>query len=272
LCQTCQEPHLETLPHKLTSQYYQDTFMKAHGRAPTWADAIAHCSEFTKSNWEKALREHDAWSEPEADVPVVMNLGGKQAVELTPLGESEAKSIRISELEACIDVLKTERAESEELLADARRRDADLNAKLDALRVDAAQSLLTIIYWKANNRAVFAACSLRIQELEAALQPYAAEGAKWHENFADDERPYCLLHSMIMGEETAATFTVGDLRHAGKVLKSQPPMEPEAATAELARLRRIEILAKDVLSHPHGSAEELDALATLNALLQKAAP
>lgn len=46
-------------------------------------------------------------------------------------------------------------------------------------------------------------------------------------------------------------------------------MQEQRALEELYRLRAIEAAARAIFQHPHGSAEELDAMAALNALLQK---
>lgn len=201
-CQFCGGGHQPDMPHNQHAAFYQAEFQKRHGRLPTWADAIAHCSESVRKAWMTALKEQDAWSEPEPNVPVVMHLGD---IELTPQGEAEVKDIRITELEVYVDVLET------------------------------------------------------------ALQPFAAEGAKWHESFGDDERPYCLLATMNPTGDTLATFTLGDLRRAAKLLKGRS----DRTVAEIARLRAVETAALAIFQHPHGSAEELDAMAALNALLQK---
>lgn len=36
-------------------------FYFEHGRWPTWADAMAHCSDEVKAAWEVALREGGHW-------------------------------------------------------------------------------------------------------------------------------------------------------------------------------------------------------------------
>ncbi len=45
LCVTCATKHDAIHPHNATSLFYQFRFANQHGRAPTWADAIAHLSE-----------------------------------------------------------------------------------------------------------------------------------------------------------------------------------------------------------------------------------
>lgn len=55
--------HEPELPHNQQSLYYQYYFYADHNRWPTWADAVAHCTEAMKSFWKEKLAEH--WSEPE---------------------------------------------------------------------------------------------------------------------------------------------------------------------------------------------------------------
>ncbi len=63
-CQVCAVKHHPNEPHNQQSLYYQMIFEGQIGRAPTWADAMAHCDDTTKAEWEAALRERNAWSEP----------------------------------------------------------------------------------------------------------------------------------------------------------------------------------------------------------------
>jgi hypothetical protein len=63
-CQICAAKHAPHQPHNAQSIYYQMTFQGMLGRAPTWADAVAHCSDQMKLLWEKELRIAGAWSEP----------------------------------------------------------------------------------------------------------------------------------------------------------------------------------------------------------------
>lgn len=60
-CQTCGREHDPALPHDAQRLYYQYAFYAEHGRWPTWRDAVAHCSEDIRSQWEKHLREAGAW-------------------------------------------------------------------------------------------------------------------------------------------------------------------------------------------------------------------
>ncbi len=62
-CQTCgQYPaHPVDQPHNADSLYYQYAFYGDHGRWPTWADAVAHCPEAIRAQWEQALRKHGVW-------------------------------------------------------------------------------------------------------------------------------------------------------------------------------------------------------------------
>lgn len=47
-CPECGVKHDPTYPHNNTSLYYQFKFYQDHGRWPTWADAMAHCSDEIK--------------------------------------------------------------------------------------------------------------------------------------------------------------------------------------------------------------------------------
>lgn len=70
-CQFCAVKHPPDQPHNAQSLYYQMVFNGAVKRAPTWADAIAHCEEPVRQAWEAELRRVKAWSEPPAgEAPV----------------------------------------------------------------------------------------------------------------------------------------------------------------------------------------------------------
>lgn len=57
LCQICGADHEQHLPHNRDSLYYQVAFQMQHGAYPTWADAMAHCSDEMKQLWTDALTE-----------------------------------------------------------------------------------------------------------------------------------------------------------------------------------------------------------------------
>jgi hypothetical protein len=58
LCQECAVKHEPDMPHDFWSLYYQTKFSLENRRAPTWEDAMAHCSEETKKTWKKALADN----------------------------------------------------------------------------------------------------------------------------------------------------------------------------------------------------------------------
>lgn len=62
-CQVCARnpAHPPGQPHNADSLYYKYAFYGEHGRWPTWADAIAHCSDETRALWEDALRCAGVW-------------------------------------------------------------------------------------------------------------------------------------------------------------------------------------------------------------------
>lgn len=64
LCPICAHEHPASEPHDAQTLYYQLRFNEHHGRWPTWADAIAHCSEDVRTLWREELQRIGAWSEP----------------------------------------------------------------------------------------------------------------------------------------------------------------------------------------------------------------
>jgi len=48
-------------PHDRNSLYYQTKFNMEHGFAPTWQDAMAHCTLEVQVKWERELRARGAW-------------------------------------------------------------------------------------------------------------------------------------------------------------------------------------------------------------------
>lgn len=57
-CPMCGVAHDPAQPHNCESLTYQYKFYDEHGRWPTWADAMAHCSPEVKEYWCKALAQH----------------------------------------------------------------------------------------------------------------------------------------------------------------------------------------------------------------------
>ena len=54
-CPTCAVKHDPGMPHNRDSLAYQYKFYDEHGRWPTWADAMAHCTPEVKAYWVDAL-------------------------------------------------------------------------------------------------------------------------------------------------------------------------------------------------------------------------
>ncbi len=70
-CQICAVDHEPEAPHNKDSLYYQMAFNGIVGRSPTWADAMAHCSDHVRKLWTAELKKRKAWSEPpEGEKPV----------------------------------------------------------------------------------------------------------------------------------------------------------------------------------------------------------
>jgi hypothetical protein len=63
-CQFCAHKHEPDQPHNATTLYYRMTFYGMIGRLPTWADAMAHCTEEVQEGWKRQLRIMKVWSEP----------------------------------------------------------------------------------------------------------------------------------------------------------------------------------------------------------------
>lgn len=55
VCQACAVDHPPEQPHNQQSLYWQYHFYGEHGRWPTWADAMAHCSEEIQTAWRQEL-------------------------------------------------------------------------------------------------------------------------------------------------------------------------------------------------------------------------
>lgn len=59
-CQECATKHEPEQPHNQQSLTYQYKFYDQHGRWPTWADAMAHCTDEIKTFWIEELKKHGA--------------------------------------------------------------------------------------------------------------------------------------------------------------------------------------------------------------------
>ncbi|MHB9144678.1 MAG: hypothetical protein ACYC5Y_05005 [Symbiobacteriia bacterium] len=55
VCQECAVEHDPEMPHNQQSLFFQYKFFNAHGRWPTWADAMAHCAPEMQTAWREAL-------------------------------------------------------------------------------------------------------------------------------------------------------------------------------------------------------------------------
>lgn len=63
-CQICARKHDPREPHDAQTTYYKVTFNGMVGRAPTWADAMAHCDEPIRRAWKAGLERSGNWTEP----------------------------------------------------------------------------------------------------------------------------------------------------------------------------------------------------------------
>ena len=55
-CRECGGSHSPDEPHNRDALRYQYTFYDAHGRWPSWADAMAHCAEAVRVSWTRELK------------------------------------------------------------------------------------------------------------------------------------------------------------------------------------------------------------------------
>lgn len=99
-CPVCAVEHEPSEPHNAQSLYYQMRFHGLHGRWPTWADAIAHCDEWTREVWRAAMRNHGSWSAPPPGVDVIAEPVAESLHQLVELG-SEPLVITIPSTEDC---------------------------------------------------------------------------------------------------------------------------------------------------------------------------
>lgn len=56
-CPECAAVHDPAMLHNQQSLAYQYRFYDQNGRWPTWADAMAHCTEDVKEQWAAALKK-----------------------------------------------------------------------------------------------------------------------------------------------------------------------------------------------------------------------
>ncbi len=68
-CPECGAFHQPEQPHNRDALRYQYTFYDAHGRWPTWADAMEHCAADVKADWKRELeaRGIDVGEAPEVE-------------------------------------------------------------------------------------------------------------------------------------------------------------------------------------------------------------
>lgn len=69
-CAVCATHHDANAAHNQMSLYYQYRFYGAHGRWPTWADAVAHLPQRIQDRWRECLMRTNMWSEPSDGQPI----------------------------------------------------------------------------------------------------------------------------------------------------------------------------------------------------------
>ena len=60
-CHMCAVAHSPGAPHNQQGLHWNYWFYRQHGRWPTWADAMAHCSDEVKKATIEVLKEAGAW-------------------------------------------------------------------------------------------------------------------------------------------------------------------------------------------------------------------
>lgn len=68
LCPACATRHAEVDPHNQQSLFWQMKFYQDNGRAPTWNDAMAHCTPQMKAAWRAELAKMGVVIEPEKEI------------------------------------------------------------------------------------------------------------------------------------------------------------------------------------------------------------
>ena len=77
-CQCCAVKHPPEHPHNQQSLYWQYWFWGQHGRWPTWADAMEHCTPDMKAFWVAELAKHNITVKLPNDQALPQPLGGAQ--------------------------------------------------------------------------------------------------------------------------------------------------------------------------------------------------
>lgn len=58
-CPECAVVHKPEMPHNQQSLFWNYNFFEQHGRWPTWADAMAHCTPEMQQHWIRELEKYD---------------------------------------------------------------------------------------------------------------------------------------------------------------------------------------------------------------------
>jgi hypothetical protein len=66
-CPACAVVHAPEQPHNQQSLFWLYHFMELHGRWPTWADALAHCTPEIRAHWVRELAKHGIEVPPAAE-------------------------------------------------------------------------------------------------------------------------------------------------------------------------------------------------------------
>ncbi len=83
-CQMCAVEHAPDEPHNRDSLFYGVRFLLAHGREPTWSDALAHISPVWRARWQAALTAMGGWKDLPDGVAPIAEPGGVEASDARP--------------------------------------------------------------------------------------------------------------------------------------------------------------------------------------------
>ncbi len=97
VCPICAVDHRPLDPHNAHSMYYQYRFYGTHGRWPTWADAVAHCTPERQSAWKETLERMfpGQWTEPPGGVEVIADPPAESIRQ--PIGDISARTFEAEE-------------------------------------------------------------------------------------------------------------------------------------------------------------------------------
>lgn len=77
-CPICATHHGGNEAHNAVSLYYAIRFRAAHGREPTWADAVAHLAPQIQADWRRVLEDRGLWTDTPNPIAEPMQQEGRE--------------------------------------------------------------------------------------------------------------------------------------------------------------------------------------------------